>query len=79
MNRSSETYLQVSLDEVIAYIRGDINLEEATERLEKLGHSKKSANKVLKDSIRNNVFCFQTKSRLGDDSSEENVGDEQTN
>tara|TARA_R100001163_G_scaffold53113_1_gene40484 strand:+ start:1094 stop:1333 length:240 start_codon:yes stop_codon:yes gene_type:complete len=79
MNRSSETYLQASLDEVIAYIRGDINLEEATERLEQLGHSKKSADKVLKDTIRNNVFSFQTKSRLGDDSSEENVGDEQTN
>tara|TARA_Y100000593_G_scaffold90815_1_gene178088 strand:+ start:770 stop:1012 length:243 start_codon:yes stop_codon:yes gene_type:complete len=75
----SETYLQASLDEVIAYIRGDINLEEATERLEQLGHSKKSADKVLKDTIRNNVFSFQTKSRLGDDSSEENVGDEQTN
>ena len=75
----SEIYLQASLDEVIAYIRGDINLEEATERLEQLGHSKKSADKVLKDTIRNNVFSFQTKSRLGDDSSEENVGDEQTN
>ena len=75
----SETYLQASLDEVIAYIRGDINLGEATERLEQLGHSKKSADKVLKDTIRNNVFSFQTKSRLGNDSSEENVGDEQTN
>ena len=71
----SEIYLQASLDEVIAYIRGDINLEEATERLEQLGHSKKSADKVLKDTIRNNVFSFQTKSRLGDNSSEENVGD----
>ena len=76
---NTKIHLQASLDEVVAYIRGDINLEEATERLRQLGHTKKSADKVLKDTIRNNVFSFQTKSRLGDDSSEENVGDEQTN
>ncbi len=75
----SEIYLQASLDEVIAYIRGDINLEEATERLEQLGHSEKSANKVLRDTVRNNIFSFQTKSRLGDDPSKEDVGDKQTN
>ena len=75
---NTKTYLQASLDEVVAYIRGDVNLEEATERLEQLGHSKKSADKVLKDTIRNNVFSFQTKSRLGDSSSEEDVGNKQT-
>lgn len=74
----SETYIQVSLDSVISYIRGDMNLKEATERLEQLGHDKKSATRVLRNTDRNNVFSFQTKSRLGDDSSEEDVGDKQT-
>ena len=74
----SEISLEASLDSVSSYIRGELNLEEAVERLEQLGHNKKSAIKVLKDTIRNNVFCFQTKSRLGDDPSEEDVGDEQT-
>ena len=76
---NTKIHLQASLDEVVAYIRGDINLEEATERLRQLGHTKKSADKVLRNTDRNNIFSFQTKSRLGDDSSEENVGDEQTN
>ena len=75
---NTKTYLQASLDEVVAYIRGDVNLEEATERLEQLGHTKKSANKVLRDTDRNNIFSFQTKSRLGDSSSEEDVGNKQT-
>ena len=79
MGRSkSETYLQISLDSVISYIRGELNLKEAVKRLEQLGHNKKSAIKVLKDTHRNNVFSFQTKSRLGDSTSEEDVGDEQT-
>ena len=79
MGRSkSETYMQVSLDSVISYIRGDMNLKEAIEKLEQLGHDKKSAIRVLRNTDRNNVFSFQTKSRLGDDSSEEDVGDEQT-
>ena len=76
MRRSkSETYLQVSLDSVISYIRGELNLKEAVKRLEQLGHDKKSATKVLRNTDRNNIFSFQTKSRLGDNSSEENVGD----
>ena len=70
--------LEASLDSVSSYIRGELNLEEAVERLEQLGHNKKSAIKVLKDTHRNNVFSFQTKSRLGDSTSEEDVGDEQT-
>ena len=70
-----DTYLEVSLDSVISYIRGEVNLKEAVEKLERLGHDKKSATKVLRNTDRNNVFSFQTKSRLGDSSSEENVGD----
>ena len=75
---NTKIHLQASLDEVVAYIRGDINLEEATERLRQLGHTKKSADKVLRNTDRNNIFSFQTKSRLGDSTSEEDVGDEQT-
>jgi hypothetical protein len=79
MGRSkSETYMQVSLDSVISYIRGDMNLKEAIEKLEQLGHDKKSAIRVLRNTDRNNIFSFQTKSRLGDSSSEEDVGDKQT-
>ena len=79
MKRSkSEIYLEASLDSVSSYIRGELNLEEAVERLEQLGHDKKSATKVLRNTDRNNIFSFQTKSRLGNNSSEENVGDEQT-
>ena len=79
MGRSkSETYMQVSLDSVISYIRGDMNLKEAIEKLEQLGHDKKSAIRVLRNTDRNNIFSFQTKSRLGDSTSEEDVGDEQT-
>ena len=72
-----DTYLEVSLDSVISYIRGEVNLEEAVKKLEQLGHDKKSATKVLRNTDRNNIFSFQTKSRLGDSSSEENVGDKQ--
>ena len=72
-----QTYLEASLEEVIGYIKGEINLEEAVARLEQLGHDKKSAIKVLRNTDRNNIFSFQTKSRLGDNSSEENVGDKQ--
>ena len=75
---NTKIHLQASLDEVVAYIRGDINLEEATERLRQLGHTKKSADKVLRNTDRNNIFSFQTKSRLGDSSSEEDVGNKQT-
>ena len=79
MKRSkSEIYLEASLDSVSSYIRGELNLEEAVERLEQLGHNKKSATKVLRNTDRNNIFSFQTKSRLGDSTSEEDVGDEQT-
>ena len=70
-----DNYLEVSLDSVISYIRGEVNLKEAVEKLERLGHDKKSATKVLRNTDRNNIFSFQTKSRLGDSSSEENVGD----
>jgi len=59
----SETYLQYSLDSVISYIKGDLNLEEAVERLEQLGHKKKSAMKVLQNTDRNNLFSFETKTR----------------
>ena len=75
---NTKIHLQASLDEVVAYIRGDINLEEATERLRQLGHTKKSADKVLRNTDRNNIFSLQTKSRLGDSSSEEDVGNKQT-
>ena len=75
---NTKIHLQASLDEVVAYIRGDINLEEATERFRQLGHTKKSADKVLRNTDRNNIFSFQTKSRLGDSSSEEDVGNKQT-
>jgi|TARA_R100001443_G_scaffold115751_1_gene134263 hypothetical protein len=68
MKRSkSETYLQYSLDSVISYIRGELNLEEAVERLEQLGHKKKSAMKVLKNTDRNNIFSFETKARKKSD------------
>ena len=72
-----QTYLEASLEEVIGYIKGELNLEEAVARLEQLGHDKKSAIKVLRNTDRNNIFSFQTKSRLGDNSSEEDVGDKQ--
>ena len=72
-----QTYLEASLEEVIGYIKGELNLEEAVAKLERLGHDKKSAIKVLRNTDRNNIFSFQTKSRLGDNSSEENVGDKQ--
>ena len=79
MGRSrSESYLQASIDEVVAYVRGELNLKEAVEKLEQLGHNKKSATKVLRNTDRNNIYSFQTKSKLGNNSSEENVGDEQT-
>ena len=79
MRRSkSEIHLQASIDEVVAYVRGELNLKEAVEKLEQLGHNKKSAIKVLRNTDRNNIYSFQTKSRLGNNSSEENVGDEQT-
>ena len=79
MKRSkSEIYLEASLDSVSSYIRGELNLKEAVKRLEQLGHDKKSATKVLRNTDRNNIFSFQTKSRLGDSTSEEDVGDEQT-
>ena len=68
MRRSkSETYLQYSLDSVISYIRGELNLEEAVERLEQLGHKKKSAMKVLQNTDRNNIFSFETKARKKSD------------
>jgi len=72
-----QTYLEASLEEVIGYIKGELNLEEAVARLEQLGHDKKSAIKVLRNTDRNNIFSFQTKSRLGDNPSEEDVGDKQ--
>ena len=74
----SGIYIEASVNSVTSYIRGELNLEEAVERLDQLGHNKKSAIKVLKDTHRNNVFSFQTKSRLGADPSEQDVGDEQT-
>ena len=72
-----QSYFEASLEEVIGYIKGELNLEEAVARLEQLGHDKKSATKVLRNTDRNNIFSFQTKSRLGDNSSEEDVGDKQ--
>ena len=63
------------LQEVVSYIRGDTNLREATAALYRLGMDKKSAGKVLRDTPRNNLYNFSTKSKLGFDSSEENVGD----
>jgi hypothetical protein len=77
VKNKSQTYLEASLEEVIGYIKGELNLEEAVAKLERLGHDKKSAIKVLRNTDRNNIFSFQTKSRLGDNSSEENVGDKQ--
>ena len=56
-------------------IQLDTNLREATSALYRLGMDKKSAGKVLRDTPRNNLYNFSTKSKLGFDSSEENVGD----
>ena len=63
----SEIYLQKSLETVTGYIRGELNLEETVQRLEELGHVKKSILKVLKDTKRNNLINFKTKKRLGDE------------
>ncbi len=63
----SEIYLQKILETVTGYIRGELNLEEAVQRLEELGHVKKSILKVLKDTERNNLINFNTKKRIGDE------------
>tara|TARA_B110000977_G_C10750404_1_gene366610 strand:+ start:181 stop:423 length:243 start_codon:yes stop_codon:yes gene_type:complete len=63
------------LQEVVLYIRGDTNLTEATSALYRLGMDKKSAGKVLRDTPRNNIYDFSTKSRSSFDSSGEDVGD----
>lgn len=66
-SNQSEIYLQKSLETVTRYIRGELNLDEAVQRLEELGHVKKSILKVLKDTDRNNLINFKTKRRLGDE------------
>ena len=66
------------LVEVVAYIRGETNLTEATSALYRLGMDKKSAGKVLRDTPRNNIYDFSTKSRSSIDSSGEDVGDIET-
>jgi hypothetical protein len=60
----SEIYLQKSLETVTGYIRGELNLEEAVQRLQELGHVKKSILKVLKDTDRNNLINIKTKKDL---------------
>ncbi len=74
----SELNATACLEEVVAYIRGETNLTEATSALYRLGMDKKSAGKVLRDTPRNNIYNFSTKSRLGSDPSGENVGDIET-
>ena len=74
----SEIYLQKSLETVTGYIRGELNLEDAVERLEELGHVKKSILKVLKDIERNNLINFKTKKRLGDEHLHEDEEDKET-
>jgi hypothetical protein len=80
MKMSEEVQLDATacLEEVVSYIRGDTNLREATKALNRLGLDKKSAGKVLRDTPRNNIYNFSTKSRLGSDSSSEDVGDIKT-
>ena len=55
MDKSDE-YLSLSLDAITSYIRGNINLNEATDILTTLGHSLKSARKVLNETERNNII-----------------------
>ena len=74
----SEIYLQKSLETVTGYIRGELNLEEAVQRLQELGHVKKSILKVLKDTDRNNLINFKTKKRLGDEHLHEDEEDKET-
>lgn len=62
MDKSDE-YLSLSLDAITSYIRGNINLNEATDILTTLGHSLKSARKVLKETERNNIIKFKPKKK----------------
>ena len=59
----SQYYLDLSLSKIESYIRGEINLAEALDYLQQLGHKRKSIRKVLISTNRNNVFDFTTKSR----------------
>ena len=52
----SMSYLQRSLSVITDYIKGKVNLTEATTELCKLGHNKKSIKQVLKNTERNNIF-----------------------
>ena len=52
----SMCYLQCSLRVITDYIKGNVNLTEATTELYKLGHHKKSIKKVLKNTERNNIL-----------------------
>ena len=54
----SNIYLQMSLDVISYYIRGNINLNEAITQLSDLGHSKKSIKKVLNETVRNNIYTL---------------------
>ena len=62
MDKSDE-YLSLSLDAITSYIRGNINLDEATDILTTLGHSLKSARKVLKETERNNIIKLTPKKK----------------
>ena len=62
MDKSDE-YLSLSLDAITSYIRGNINLDEATDILITLGHNSKSARKVLKNTERNNIIKLKPKKK----------------
>ncbi len=62
MSKSNE-YLEASLSVITNYIRGNINLEQATYSLTELGHSKKSTRKVLLETKRNNVLKLTPKKK----------------
>ena len=62
MDKSDE-YLSLSLDAITSYIRGNINLNEATDILRTLGHSLKSARKVLRETERNNIIKLTPKKK----------------
>lgn len=58
-----EENMSLCLGTILKYIRGDLNLSEASEILETLGHNKNSAIKVLLDTHRNNIVKLNPKKK----------------
>ena len=48
-----------SLELVVKFIRGNINLEDAKDKLCDLGFNKENVGKVLKDTPRDNLISFK--------------------